>query len=98
MLFITALSQTMALAQEQGQSKIIVDQSYPQRRVSERKLTFSVYGLLRKISIDLVFGKRNVAHFPIILKNLLCYQLVCRRQNRKMIGVLDFNKVSFGIG
>ena len=40
MLFITALSQTMALAQEQGQNKIIVDQSYLQRRVSDRKLTF----------------------------------------------------------
>ena len=41
-LFITALSQTMALAQEQGQNKIIVDPSYLQRHVSERKLTFTV--------------------------------------------------------
>jgi len=32
----------MALAQEQGQNKIIVDPSYLQRHVSERKLTFTV--------------------------------------------------------
>jgi hypothetical protein len=39
-LFVTALSQTTALAQ--GQNKIIVDPSYLQRHVSERKLTFTV--------------------------------------------------------
>jgi len=34
-LFITALSQTMALAQEQRQNEIIVDPSYLQGHVSE---------------------------------------------------------------
>src|SRR5262245_51406676 len=41
-LFITALSQTMALAQEQRQNEIIVAPSYLQGQVSERKLTFTV--------------------------------------------------------
>jgi hypothetical protein len=41
-LFITALSQTMALAQERRQNEIIVAPSYLQGHVSERKLTFTV--------------------------------------------------------
>src|SRR5262245_19158524 len=41
-LFITALSQTTALAQEQKQNEIIVPPSFQQGHVSERKLTFTV--------------------------------------------------------